>query len=163
MRVALRWSHPTLAPLLAGLLVACDPILLNQQTLVMTETLAAFLAILALWCLARFDGSRSWFNAALAGGAIGLAVLCRPTFLAVAGAGRAWHAGWSAVDPDFRFQISDFRLAADVGWRLLNLAAFGVAAAAVISPWAIRNYRVFGKPIVTTTHGGYTLYLANNE
>src|SRR5262245_21154935 len=31
-------SHPT--ALLAGLLVACDPILLNQQTLVMTETLA---------------------------------------------------------------------------------------------------------------------------
>src|SRR4029079_19530514 len=67
--------------LIAGLLVACDPILLNQQTLVMTETLATSLTILSLWCLARFDAIRSWFNAALAGGAIGLAVLCRPTFL----------------------------------------------------------------------------------
>jgi hypothetical protein len=31
-----------------------------------------------------------------------------------------------------------------------------------ISPWAIRNWQVFGRPIVTTTHGGYTLWLANN-
>ena len=54
-----------IAPLLAGLIVACDPILLNQQALVMTETLAAFLAILSLWCLARFDAQRSWFNAGL--------------------------------------------------------------------------------------------------
>src|SRR5205823_6741989 len=37
-----------------------------------------------------------------------------------------------------------------------------VAAAGVMSPWAIRNYRVFGKPIVTTTHGGYTFLLSNN-
>ncbi len=31
-----------------------------------------------------------------------------------------------------------------------------------ISPWAIRNWQVFGRPIITTTHGGYTLWLANN-
>src|SRR5262245_13366490 len=41
--VAQGLSDP-LCPLLAGFLVACDPILLNQQTLVMTETLATFLA-----------------------------------------------------------------------------------------------------------------------
>ena len=35
-------------------------------------------------------------------------------------------------------------------------------AAVVVSPWVIRNQRVFGKPIVTTTHGGYTLWLGNN-
>ena len=32
----------------------------------------------------------------------------------------------------------------------------------VLSPWAIRNQLQFGRPIVTTTHGGYTLLLANN-
>jgi hypothetical protein len=149
-------SHPTVA----GLIVACDPILLNQQTLVMTETLAAFLAILALWCLARFDSARSWFNAALAGGAMGLAVLCRPTFLpwlGLVGVGMLVVRG----GPDFRFQISNFKLENAV-WRLANAAGLIVAAGAVMSPWAIRNYRVFGKPMVTTTHGGYTLYLANN-
>jgi hypothetical protein len=157
-----------IAALIAGLLVACDPILLNQQTLVMTETLAAFLAILALWCLARFDAARSWFNAALAGGAMGLAVLCRPTFLpwllfvAVTMLFlRAWkwetnrrHA-WSS-------SLGWAHLWLRFGFRVSNALGLLIAAAAMMSPWTIRNYRVFGKPIVTTTHGGYTLLLANN-
>jgi 4-amino-4-deoxy-L-arabinose transferase-like glycosyltransferase len=37
------------ASLAAGLLVACDPLLLYQTALVMTETTAAFLAALLLW------------------------------------------------------------------------------------------------------------------
>jgi hypothetical protein len=155
------WSHPTFGPFLAGLVIACDPILINQQTLVMTETLAAFLAILGLWCLARFDGNRSWFNAALAGGAIGLAVLCRPTFLPWLGlVGLTMLAVRGGPVFSFQFSVFSWR---QVGWRVLNAAALGIVAAAVISPWVIRNYRVFGKPIATTTHGGYTLYLGNNE
>jgi hypothetical protein len=46
----------------------------------------------------------------------------------------------------------------------------GVRLAAVVlvsgfcglAPWAIRNQLVFGRPIFTTTHGGYTLLLSNN-
>jgi hypothetical protein len=147
-------------PVIAGLIVACDPILLNQQTLVMTETLAAFLAILSLWCLARFDAARTPFNAALAGGAIGLAVLCRPTFLPwlglVAVAMLFIHGG------PFKSQISNLKFG-NLPWRLANVAGLTVVAAAVMSPWAIRNYRVFGKPIVTTTHGGYTFALGNSD
>jgi hypothetical protein len=155
-------AHPTIAPLVAGFVVACDPILLNQQTLVMTETLAAFLAILSLWCLARFDASRSWFNAALAGGAIGLAVLCRPTFLPWLGMVALAMLLIRGRNSEFRIQNSEFRWLEDFGWRIANLAGLAIAASAIISPWAIRNYRVFGKPIVTTTHGGYTFLLGNN-
>ena len=32
----------------------------------------------------------------------------------------------------------------------------------VLSPWMIRNLVVLGEPVWTTTHGGYTLALANN-
>jgi hypothetical protein len=141
---------------LPALLVACDPILLNQQTLVMTETLAAFLSILALWCLARYSDHRYWWNAGLAGGAIGLAALCRPTFLPWLGLVAA-----AMLISDFRFQISDWkarRLSA-----LANIAALAMTAAAAIFPWAYRNDKEFGKPILTTTHGGYTLALGNNE
>jgi hypothetical protein len=35
-------------------------------------------------------------------------------------------------------------------------------ACLVLSPWVVRNVLVFGRPIVTTTHGGYTLLLGNN-
>jgi hypothetical protein len=158
-----------LAPLVAGLLVACDPILLNQQTLVMTETLAALLAVLSLWCLARFDQSRTWFNAALTGGAIGLAILCRPTFLpwlALVGLTMLFvHGRRSSRDSARRTGAPASRVdsAFDFGWRVANAAVLVIVAAAVLSPWAIRNYQVFGKPIVATTHGGYTLHLGNNE
>jgi hypothetical protein len=32
----------------------------------------------------------------------------------------------------------------------------------ILFPWLVRNLLVFGEPIWTTTHGGYTLALANN-
>jgi 4-amino-4-deoxy-L-arabinose transferase-like glycosyltransferase len=141
--------------LLAGLLVACDPILLNQQTLVMTETLATFLAVLALWCLAHFHAPRYWWNAGLAGVAIGLAVLCRPTFLPWLGLVAA-----AMVIADCGLRIAEWPKRA---WRAVaNLAAFVLVAAAVVSPWVIRNQREMGKPILGTTHGGYTLFLGNN-
>ena len=38
----------------------------------------------------------------------------------------------------------------------------GITILLVLSPWLIRNVLLFGEPIWTTTHGGYTLALANN-
>jgi hypothetical protein len=38
-----------------------------------------------------------------------------------------------------------------------------LSVVAVVTPWAVRNALELGEPIVTTTHGGYTLALANNE
>ena len=43
------------------------------------------------------------------------------------------------------------------------IVALLVAAGLTVAPWAIRNGRVFGRPVVTTTHGGYTLLLGNNS
>lgn len=151
-------------PLVAGVIVACDPILLNQSALVMTETLAAFLAVLALWCLARFDSQRSWFNAGLAGGAMGLAVLCRPTFLPWVGLVAMGMLLVRGRIANCELQNAKCKLGwSDVGWRVANCVALLIVAGMVVSPWVIRNQRVFGKPIVTTTHGGYTLWLGNNH
>jgi hypothetical protein len=87
----------------AGLLTACDPILLRQSTLVMTETLAAFLAAGGLVCAVEaiavvtrprvqrksvFGCDSAW--AVVAGAVAGLAALCRPTFL-------PWLAGLAAA------------------------------------------------------------------
>ena len=33
----------------------------------------------------------------------------------------------------------------------------------VVVPWVVRNELVLGTPLLTTTHGGYTLLLANNS
>jgi 4-amino-4-deoxy-L-arabinose transferase-like glycosyltransferase len=126
---------------LAGLLVAIDPILLYQSTQLMTETVATLLAVLLLWVLARSDKGRhpNWMF--LSGMIAGLAILCRPTFLAFAGL--AW-----------------LLVAAGRHWK--PLAMFTLAGSLVMMPWIVRNARQLGKPVLATTHGGYTLLLGNN-
>jgi 4-amino-4-deoxy-L-arabinose transferase-like glycosyltransferase len=132
--------------ILAAILVACDPILLNQSTLVMTETLATFLSVVCLLCLTRLSRAPTPWHAGLAGSALALAMLCRPTFM-------VWLIAAAIAAPLLRCSLSR---------RLANAGTLLLAAAIVLSPWAIRNYRQFRKPIVTTTHGGYTLWLGNN-
>lgn len=154
---------------LAGLLAACDPLLLFHSRLLMTETLSAALVTAAVWSAAeaeRRDTAVAWL---CAGMLLGWNALARPTFLVwipialvlivLAGSGtriavssggvdggdRAWPAGGT---PDRR------------AWRRAVLAALG--AVAVLLPWGVRNAVIFGSPVFGTTHGGYTFYLANN-
>jgi hypothetical protein len=145
--LARQWVLPPSATFVAGLLIACDPILLRQSTLVMTETLATFLAIVALVALTRFSRRPTPFDAALAGAALALCALCRPTFYV-----------WLALAT-----VVTALLGTGLARRSTNILAFLGAAAVVISPWAIRNYVAFDRPVISTTHGGYTLALGNNS
>jgi len=132
-----RWSF------LAAVVVACDPILLNQSCLVMTETVATCLAILALYSLARLADSPNLVSFLLAGGTLALTALCRPSFL-------PWVGLVSLVLLGPRTKTTT----AAIGWML----GIGI----VLSPWIVRNYGTFGRVSATTTHGGYTLLLGNN-
>jgi 4-amino-4-deoxy-L-arabinose transferase-like glycosyltransferase len=148
VRLAKRWGLGSCS-YLAGALVACDPILVNQSTLVMTETLATLLAVASLAFISTASecaGGRRMLLAALAGASFGLAALCRPTFLLSLVFSVA-ALGW--LLPDWR-------------QRLQGVAAVTIASACVLLPWAVRNAYQLGRPIVTTTHGGYTLLLGNN-
>ena len=109
----------------------------------MTETPAAFLVAATLAGLAR-GGLR---GALLGGLGFGLAALCRPSLLA--GAGLTVLASLAAAPGDLR-------------QRLLRSSCLAMTVGLVLLPWMIRNFVVFGEPIATTTHGGYTLALANN-
>jgi hypothetical protein len=81
----------------------------------------------------------------VAGIVLGLASLCRPSFLVWAALvmlymvlrGRSW--------------VAAKRTALLLGGFLL-----------VLAPWVVRNWLVLGRPVVATTHGGYTLLLGNN-
>lgn len=145
------WCDCTRISSFAATVVACDPILLNQQSLVMTETLATFLAVLALWQLQRLSRRPDWWNAGLGGAAIGLATLCRPTFMP-----------WLTLVL-LSVVVSGFF--AGRGWRSITLEITLLAAGmlSMLSPWIYRNMQVMGKPIATTTHGGFTFYLGNNR
>jgi 4-amino-4-deoxy-L-arabinose transferase-like glycosyltransferase len=152
------WGLGRGAAAIAAILVACDPILLASSSLVMTETLATFLTTLGLLALTwterrRAEWARRFISLTAAGVVLGLAALCRPAFLlwTLAAVVVLW---WR----DFRRPIGGSRIAGS----LCAPAAFALGAVVVLSPWVIRNQLQFGRPIVTTTHGGYTMLLANN-
>jgi hypothetical protein len=144
-RLARLWSLPPGAALVAAALVTIDPILLAQSVQLMTETMAAALAVVALLAVTRAARDNSWPWALVAGLFGGLAILCRPEFL-------AWVI---AVAVAFPFLAAPPR-------RFLRLALYLVAVAGVLAPWGVRNYRLLGWPVITTTHGGLTFLLANN-
>jgi len=130
---------------LAAFLVAADPILLNQTAEVMTETLATLLGTLGLLAFTQWSARRTSGAGALAGAASGLAALCRPTFLIWAGLCGVYY------------------VVTERNWKSVRQSAvFALALAITLLPWGERNLRLLGRPIVTTTHGGYTLLLANN-
>lgn len=162
---------------LAALLVLVDPILVRQSMLVMTETTATWIGLLVWWWALRnmpaglpaelrvgagvtgagAMGLRSACSGAVLGGLLGMAVLCRPTALAwivlwggAVLAGRLWQDrrhGWTGM------------VCHRGGWASAGAA---MALVMVLGGWTIRNRLELGVGIVTTTHGGYTLYLANN-
>jgi len=131
----------------AAALTACDPVLVHQTTQVMTETTAAFLATAALIALS-FASERPTARAvAGAGACLALAALCRPTFLVAL----------ACVVPLVIRQSPTWSS------RARQVVAGLVATAAVLVPWVLRNQAQLGRPIVSTTHGGYTLWLGNNS
>lgn len=152
-----------------GFLVAVDPILLQQSRLVMTETLAALFAALLLDATAAVVARRSPRTAfasqtlapvafvplaafAALGLLFGVSTLCRPAFFAFAGLVFLLVAaqGFVAAAKTRKFD------------RLYAAAFFLIGIGAAVAPWALRNLRAFDRPILTTTHGGYTRYLAHN-
>lgn len=153
---------PSLA-LAAGLLVAIDPLLVRYASQPMTETVGALLAAALLTACERWQARRNGWSALSAGVLMGLCVLCRPTFWAYAGLLGAWIVvRWkpgelpaaSPADPEATPQR------VQSWWSACLAAALGLAV--VVGPWVIRNQVVLGAPVLTTTHGGYTLLLGNN-
>ena len=151
--------------------VAIDPLLLQYTSLPMTETLCAVLVAVWCWVLLEFpvcervggmSGSVDPIHRNHATGPLlhgvcfGLVCLCRPGFLAAVGLACAWmvatiatkwRSGWTC--PTYRC-----RLCAAL-WSLIGLTS-------VLTPWVVRNALVIGTATPATTHGGYTLLLANN-
>ncbi len=171
--------------LIAAFLVAFDPLLLQYTAQPMTETTCAGLVALMLLAMASDEwrsSRREWAVGAL----FGLLVLCRPTFWPLAG---VMVAVWSLTR--WRGSIGVQRAEGGGGGVELkaenaatNSSSSSIPPSAlrpppslnhrglpwrvavgtmlVVAPWVIRNQLVFGAPLLTTTHGGYTLLLANN-
>ncbi len=145
---------------LAGLAVTCDPLLVRGAQLVMTETLATLMAVLVWWLALvvwPVDASRhgndsrrclrQWLALLGCSLMLGLSILARST---AAAWGLLCLASLLCVGGATRLQRG----------RDMALAALGILVC--LAPWTLRNQLQLGKPIWATTHGGYTLLLANN-
>jgi hypothetical protein len=190
-------------PELPACCVALDPLLLRASQLVMTETLAAFLAVAAwrLW-LALIPSTAASFGDSsdpLPACAVPNAASPPEKLTEVPSAkscrlGLIHSCGSTAQDAQGRTTVqwlSLLGLAAVLGasvlarptagpwvalcvlgalflssscWkrRLNDSLILSLLVAACLSPWVLRNMAQFGQPIWATTHGGYTLLLANN-
>lgn len=140
---ARRWGLSPAVGLVAAAIVACDPVLIVQGREVMTETLAAFLLTATLAALAGPPNQ----GAVLGGLGFGLSALCRPSTLPA-----------SALTALVLLVRGPGSWRARLGRALVLL----VMTALPMAPWAWRNANRFGEAVWTTTHGGYTLALANN-
>ena len=171
---------------LAGGIVAVDPLLLLYTTFPMTETLCAFLAS-ALLLLVTGRSSKSdarssqesgkdgkpertvgtgmesvgcrstrteWWRCTASGLLFGVCILSRPTFWVFGGLMGAWFL-WTGRTQ----RTADKALPPVFG----ILVALLIATLLAVAAWPIRNYLVLDAPVLTTTHGGYTLLLGNNS
>ena len=122
----------------------------------------------------------------------GLLVLCRPTFWPLVGVmGAVLVAGWVMRRAERAVSLPPTRSVSEGIARPRPRSRFGLVwegqpflfgwlrampssikwlpwrviagALLVVAPWVVRNQLVIGSPLLTTTHGGYTLLLANNS
>ena len=125
----------------AGLLAAVYPGFFWLPRLLLSENLALFLTLAALcWAVAL---ARRWspLGAVGLGLVLGLGAFVRFTHLMFAAVLLAWLASY------FWARGREWRKA------LAAAALAGATLVAVIVPWAARNYRVFGKPVLATQDG----------
>jgi hypothetical protein len=130
------------------LLIAVNPLLIYNVTLPMTETLCALLVVCFVNSLLNTDGTIH--RQGMVGFWFGLCVLCRPTLWAFAG---IW------------LSVTFLRCLRSGEWKQSVRRSIPsiVMTSLVMAPWILRNAVAFGTFIPMTTHGGYTLLLANNE
>jgi 4-amino-4-deoxy-L-arabinose transferase-like glycosyltransferase len=137
-----RWSS------LAAALVAIDPLLMQYTRLPMTETMAAMLVIGAIDLLSMSEHRTDSLATFAAGGFLGLGMLCRTTM---------WSFAFTVVLVGCFCRGGDGRR----NWKWAGTVL--AVAIAVQLPWIGRNWLAFRRFVPTTTHGGYTLLLGNND
>lgn len=130
---------------LAGLIAAASFLffvdIVELSAMLMTETLLLFFCILSVYLFVRFYEKPTPLNAFYLGCASAAAAMTRPTLLL------------------FVIMFIAFCLARRYLKQALVIAA---CFTILIGPWALRNYFIFHRVILTTAAGGYDLWVGNN-
>jgi 4-amino-4-deoxy-L-arabinose transferase-like glycosyltransferase len=139
-----RWLDPR-AGFRAGLILACWPAHIQFTTVLSSELPMIFfmLAGLAAW----FSGHTLAIRGVAAGVCFAAAAFMRPTvlLLPVVMVLADLAAGGLRARPALRLGV-------------LAMLTMG----ACIAPWTMRNYQVFGAPVLISTNGGVNFWMGNN-
>ena len=128
----------------AALVLAIYPTHIFYSALLLTEPLATLMLLAATACLLRSLQGR--LMSAFAGGLfLGYAIITRPVLLLFPAVIPYWY----------RYNGQSLRRSATFS----AMVACGVLI--VVSPWMVRNYRVFGAWAELTSIGGYNFLLGN--
>ena len=145
-REKLHGAEPVLAGLIAAMVVAVYPALLEYQGMLMSEPLAATLLAAAVWAIFWAAGERAapparWLVPGALLGALGLV---RPEYLGVT----------------MLLAIVVFAAGVRAGWRrsLGAAAIMLLTALVVIAPWTVRNAEALGRFVPISTGGGQVLF-----
>jgi 4-amino-4-deoxy-L-arabinose transferase-like glycosyltransferase len=132
----------------AGVLAAVYLPHVYFSSIFMSEVLFAFCIGLGLWFLLMYLRNPSVWLMAAAGLCMGYATLSRPIGLLL---------------PLFLAPVFIRRAGPNRGWTMQGMIPFVLAFAAIILPWAIRNYDVHHHLVLIATNGGSTFYGSNND
>lgn len=140
--IAARTFGPS-AGRICGWLVAGSPPLIAYSGIVLTENLAVMLLALTVWLfLDAFDRRSAWrFGAS--GAMLGILILLREEMLVLLPSLWLLTVWKGRPRPAAR-----------------HLAAYVMTALLIVGAYSIRNYRVTGRPILVTAHGGETLWIS---
>jgi len=133
------------AGLIGAFLVAASPSLRLAASQHMPETLTAFLLCAGFLAMTAAFKKQSPWASALSGLLFGLASLVRPTLALFPAA----------------FLLAAWPLRARMAKLLACAVMFAACFCAAISPWALRNALVFGRPVPLSSLGGLNLWAGN--
>ncbi len=132
---------------LAALAFALYPLSIYYNVQLLSETSGAFLALVFLCCALRIPDRRGLGWSVAAGLSYGGLLLCKPGFVLLVPLLPVW--AWTIGRRDWRV------------WA--RVAVLAAVAGAVMTPWIVRNYQVFGRLIPFSTMGGMMMLASNNR
>lgn len=133
--------------IISGLISSFYPFFIFYTGFLLTETLFIFLTVLSIYFLVGAFENEKNILSIKTGITMGLAGLCRP-----------------AIELFFPLSIililSDRAKSIKIRWKKVILIS--IFFTLTLSPWVIRNYKIFGKFIPGTTMGGWVFWEGNN-
>lgn len=133
---------------IAGICAAVYPTLYFFELTLMPTALEVFTFTAAIYCFSRYERSRSTLSLMLAGFALALAALARPTILSFLIVLPLWF--W-LVDKGQRWK----NVVTKMAWVILPMII-------VILPVTIRNYMIESDLVLISSQGGANFYIGNN-